>query len=250
MGVQPSYNTSTIENAFKKEELLLKDLEMRKSEISSRFKHRQEIFKDSPVDLFISTMGDCLGIKDEEMLLSCDIPKSVVDHTNGSGKRKPTKAAQRARDQDSVDVSIKDNKLIMKSKFNKNNRSYSIGLSDVAVIFKGIGGNFKDLSTLVYSSSPSTSSNVDFTNFKKRKASVLEISPQDSIASVLSPDSNIMSDSKKIKIDSPDDQFMTKSSATVNGKQEVAKNEAPFMTSAADSEQFNVWDWNNWTSAF
>lgn len=115
-------------------------------------------------------------------------------------------------DQDSVDVSIKDNKLIMKSKYNKSNRSYSIGLSEVAVIFKGIGGNFKDLSTLVHSSSPSTSSsNVDFINSKKRKASVLEISPQDSITSVLSPDSNIMSDSKKIKIDSPDDQFMTKS---------------------------------------
>ena len=248
MGAQPSYNSAIIENAFRKEELLLKDLEIRKLEISSRFKHRQEIFKDSPMDLFMSTLGDCLGIKDEEMLTSCTIPKAVVDHINGSGKRKPTKAAQRARDQDSIDISIKDNKLLMKSKFNKSNRSYSIALSNVAAIFKGIGGNFKDLSTLVHSSSPSTSSNMDVGNPRKRKASVLEISPQDSIASVLSPDSNIMSDSKKIKVDSPDDPFMTKSGATTSEKQEVT-NEAPFLTSGTSSEQFNVWDWNNWTSA-
>lgn len=57
-----------------------------------------------------------------------------------------------------------------------------------------------------------------------------------------------MSDSKKIKVDSPDDPFMTKSGATTSEKQEVT-NEAPFLTSGTSSEQFNVWDWNNWTSA-
>lgn len=229
---QSTTSNSNVDNPFKEEEENLRSLNIRKGEIISRFKHRQEIFSKSPVDMFLSTLADCVGVKDDEVDLVMKIPQSIIDQVNGTGKKRLSKAAQRAKDQDVVSLNIKENKLIMESKTQPSTRSYSIPGNALASIFKNVYGAGV-INSMNFSESTPNGSFLKQINNKKRKFEDFEISPANSNGS---PSSSLMSDSKKVKIDSPEDMFSSKIGGDSSTKQ--------VQTPAAA----NIWDWNYWSA--
>ncbi|GCE97574.1 mediator complex subunit [Zygosaccharomyces mellis] len=226
---------------FEEEENALRKMNIRKAEIISRFKHRQEVFSKSPLDMFLSTLADCIGVKDSNVEAVMTIPPAVVEQVNGLGKRKLSKMAQRARDQDVVLVSIKDNnKLVMESKTNPDSQTYQIPTSALESVFKDVYGT-SDIMTMNFNDPSGTSRSVsdgavvgsNQMNARKRKLEDLEISPANSANS---PSSSLMSDSKKLKVDSPEDVFLTRYGGDVDAKQ----------STSAELPPINVWDWNYW----
>ena len=154
----------------------------------------------------------------------------MVDQVNGTGKKKMTKAAQRAREQELVDVTLKDNKLIMISKTEPVTRSFAVPLVEVGSIFRDIYGP-TDLSTLSFDTVSPAQSN------RKRRKEDIEISPTNSSAS------SLMSESKRIKVDSPENLFLDNVS-------DIHKSlPVPDHASGGETkreEEQNVWDWNYW----
>lgn len=219
---------STENRPYKQEENNLRNLNIRKAEIISRFKHRQELFHNSPVDMFLSTLADCIGVKDDQVDIVTHVPQATIDQINGTGKKKLTKATQRVRDQDVVTLAFKGNKLVMESKTSPATRSYRIRPNALASVFRNVYGttdisdmNFNDTTPRANPSSAQLAS-------RKRKLDENGISPVDSATS---HSSSLMGESKKIKIDSPEDLFAGK---------DTTKSHA---TSVSLS---NIWDWNYW----
>lgn len=253
-----SDSSQSIDNPFKDEEMALKQMHIRKAEVISRFKHRKELLSDSPADLFLSTMGDCLGLKDEDIELIKPISQNVADYINGVGKKKVTKAVQKTRDQDVVTVSVDNNRLIMKSKTNPNNRSYKIDEDSLFSMFSSICGevssgadilndkvsvaNNHNNNTERKPSLKRSNSNASFSNdLKKRKLSELEVSPANSNAS---PSSFSMSESKKIKIDSPEDMFNSKPLQD----SKLNENKSLGIINENEPTDPNIWDWGFWSN--
>ncbi|KTB04675.1 Mediator of RNA polymerase II transcription subunit 15 [Nakaseomyces glabratus] len=245
-------------SVFKKEEEYLSKLQLRKEEIRFRQKQRLDILSSSPVDLFLTTVADCLGINDEEIELINKIPETTADNINNTGKKKLTKAAQKLRDKEILNVSIqvgKKDKLIMSSKAPDKVMNYSIGAMSLAAVFKNLSST-GSLNNIALSGSNATTSKdigniYSHTGGVKRKFDEVEISPN----SNGSPSASIMSESKKIKIDSPEDMFVTHSSEAAkgtnnsslmdSGKEGSCKSMAGSATEVNDT---NIWDWNFWTS--
>lgn len=245
-------------SVFKKEEEYLSKLQLRKEEIRFRQKQRLDILSSSPVDLFLTTVADCLGINDEEIELINKIPETTADNINNTGKKKLTKAAQKLRDKEILNVSIQvgeKDKLIMSSKAPDKVMDYSIGAMSLAAVFKNLSST-GSLNNIALSGSNATTSNdigniYSHTGGVKRKFDEVEISPN----SNGSPSASIMSESKKIKIDSPEDMFVTHSSEAAkgtnnsslmdSGKEGSCKSMAGSATEVNDT---NIWDWNFWTS--
>lgn len=245
-------------SVFKKEEEYLSKLQLRKEEIRFRQKQRLDILSSSPVDLFLTTVADCLGINDEEIELINKIPETTADNINNTGKKKLTKAAQKLRDKEILNVSIQvgeKDKLIMSSKAPDKVMDYSIGAMSLAAVFKNLSST-GSLNNIALSGSNATTSKdigniYSHTGGVKRKFDEVEISPN----SNGSPSASIMSESKKIKIDSPEDMFVTHSSEAAkgtnnsslmdSGKEGSCKSMAGSATEVNDT---NIWDWNFWTS--
>ncbi|XDT04533.1 KIX domain [Nakaseomyces glabratus] len=245
-------------SVFKKEEEYLSKLQLRKEEIRFRQKQRLDILSSSPVDLFLTTVADCLGINDEEIELINKIPETTADNINNTGKKKLNKAAQKLRDKEILNVSIQvgeKDKLIMSSKAPDKVMDYSIGAMSLAAVFKNLSST-GSLNNIALSGSNATTSKdigniYSHTGGVKRKFDEVEISPN----SNGSPSASIMSESKKIKIDSPEDMFVTHSSEAAkgtnnsslmdSGKEGSCKSMAGSATEVNDT---NIWDWNFWTS--
>lgn len=234
------------DNPYKNDELALKKMAIRTAELMSRYKHRKEVFVMSSIDLFLSTFADCLDIKDDAVDLVHKTPQPILDQINGTGKKKLSKAAQKARDQDPVEISVRNNKLLMPSKSEKTLRSFKIPIADITACFKP----FADPKQLILNSTPKHDE-------KKRKFDDLEISPTDS-------SSELMSESKKVKFDSPDDMFLNDPSSVQETKPLVPSelgmysiNSKPSIPSSAGNmpapnestdSGMNIWDWNYWES--
>ncbi|KAG0678030.1 mediator complex subunit [Kluyveromyces marxianus] len=132
----------------------------------------------------------------------------------------------------------------MPSKSEKALRSFKIPISDITACFKP----FVDPKHLILTSTPNPDD-------RKRKLDDLEISPTDS-------SSELMSESKKVKFDSPDDMFLNDPSSVHDIKPLVSsdlgvnsnnlKNAVPSMTSqnpttnGSTDSSTNIWDWNYW----
>ena len=230
MTVPSTRQTPLVENKpFRQEEDNLRNLNIRKAEIISRFKHRQEVFHSSPIDMFLSTLADCIGIKDDQVDIVTHVPQAVIDQINGTGKKKPTKATQRARDQDVVTLAFKDNKFIMESKTSPKTRSYRIRPNALSSVFKNVYGT-TDIGEMNFNdATPKRISGGSQVIGRKRKLDESGISPVDSVTS---QSSSLMGDSKKVKIDSPEDLFA--------GKENI-KLQKPLQESLN-----NIWDWNYW----
>lgn len=239
----PTMNEPVAQHPYRSEELVLRDLNVRKNEIISRFRHRQELFEDSPMDIFLSTVADCLGVRDVNVEVIKKIPQSVEGLINGTGKKKLSKAAQKARENDVVNVLVKNGRLVMESKAMGTDRNYAIKPSFLASVFKQAnpGAALKNLNMQGNGAcgsvlSPGMVASDPFEvmqESKKRKFDILQISPTSNSNSDSSPASNIMSESKKIKIESPDDKFASK---------------VPYFKSNlnTNSSVDNIWDWAYW----
>ena len=235
---------------FKKEEDELRSLHLKKAEITSRFKHRQEAFQSSPLDLFLSTFADTLGLKDTEYEPQIKFSQDFIDLTNRTGKKKKiTKVAQRARDRDPVDVSVEnDNKLVMKSKFmaeRNEERRYTISPTSIESVFGNLENSICDkLNEITFMDTPA---NLADSNNKKRKFEEFNLTP-DSIKSNGNGSPSIMSDSKRIKFDSPEDAFLTSDSR--KGTTTTGMSFAPITAELGPEEnnQANVWDWEFWAN--
>ena len=68
------------ENPYKEDEIKLKRMLIKKNEVVARYKHRQEIFSNSPMDLFLCSLADCLGVKDDAVDLVGTIPQLSLIH--------------------------------------------------------------------------------------------------------------------------------------------------------------------------
>ena len=256
---QLSASSGEINPVFKKEEDELQSLNVKKTEIASRFKHRQEVFQSSPIDLFLSTLSDTLGLKDDEYEPQIKFSQDFIDITNRTGKKKKlTKVAQRARERDPVNVSIVDgNKLVMKSKYmseQKEVRNYGINLGSISSIFNGLENNIcEKLNDLAFINTPSNIANC---NTKKRKLDEMNLTP-DSIKSNANDSPSIMSESKRIKFDSPEDTYvaaegkMKKDAAGINFASTITSGPATTtMTNdtSDDKKDINIWDWDYWAN--
>ena len=244
---------------FKKEEDELQSLNIKKTEISSRFKHRQEVFQTSSLDLFLCTLSDTLGLKDDEYEPQMKFSQDFIDLTNRTGKKKKlTKVAQRARERDPVDVMIVDGKkMVMKSKYmlEKNKiRNYGIKLSSISSIFNGLENNIcEKLNDLAFIDTPLNNTDC---NTKKRKLDEMNLTP-DSIKSNVNDSPSIMSESKRIKFDSPEDTYVATDGKLKKGANEINFNNATATTSdfstltngtADDKKEINIWDWDYWAN--
>ena len=244
---------------FKKEEDELQSLNIKKTEISSRFKHRQEAFQTSSLDLFLSTLSDTLGLKDDEYEPQMKFSQDFIGLTNRTGKKKKlTKVAQRARERDPVDVMIVDGKkMVMKSKYmlEKNKiRNYGIKLSSISSIFNGLENNIcEKLNDLAFIDTPLNNTDC---NTKKRKLDEMNLTP-DSIKSNVNDSPSIMSESKRIKFDSPEDTYVATDGKLKKGANEINFNNATATASdfstltngtTDDKKEINIWDWDYWAN--
>lgn len=229
----------TTEAVSKEEAAKIHEANVRKSEILSRFKHRQKLFITSPADLFLSTLGDCLGLKCEEIETSYKIPKNMADFINGV---KISKTEQRIRTQDTVVTSVVDNKLLMQSKTGGDKRTYGIDPAALSAVFKGVQGTTNMNTLQLFSSSslsPVTEENAGNNNQKKRRLDQSEISPANSNVTT-STDSTTMGESKKLRIETPEEPLISANHGNINPKQKI---------NTANPNDNNVWDWNYWESA-
>ncbi|KTB22244.1 Mediator of RNA polymerase II transcription subunit 15 [Nakaseomyces glabratus] len=229
----------TTEAVSKEEAAKIHEANVRKSEILSRFKHRQKLFITSPADLFLSTLGDCLGLKCEEIETSYKIPKNMADFINGV---KISKTEQRIRTQDTVVTSVVDNKLLMQSKTGGDKRTYGIDPAALSAVFKGVQGTTNMNTLQLFSSSslsPVTEENAGNNNQKKRRLDQSEISPANSNVTT-STDSTTMGESKKLRIETPEEPLISANHGNINPKQKI---------NTGNPNDNNVWDWNYWESA-
>lgn len=218
----------------------LANMNLQKSEIISRFKHRQKLFITSPIDLFLSTLGDCLGVEGEKVETVYKIPKNVADFINGM---KISKTEQRVRNQDSVSMSVVDNKFLMKSKAGPDDKKYDIPASSLSAIYKGIQGPSGINAFQLFgnsSLSPISEEHMTTGNIKKRKIDQSEISPANSNVTT-STDSTMMGESKKARIETPEEPLLSaNNNNTATSKQ---------SNGADNLNAGNIWDWNYWESA-
>lgn len=220
---------------YKEDEENLKKMAIRKTEIIARFKCRQEILGKSSVDLFLCSLGDCLGLPSASVDLISPIPSEIVEHVNGGCKGKNNGApGQRVKGQDLPDVSIVNNSIVFADSNSPEAKAepYVIGLNDVASVFRDVYGS-TDLSSFSFE----TKTFAGEGGAKKRKAGDLDNSPDASPAS-----SAIMSESKKLKIDSPEDMYFT--APGEDTKQLLTKSGAMKF-----SPENKIWDWSFWETS-
>ena len=236
---------------FKDEVETLESLNIKKGEMISRYKHRQELFRSSPMDIFLGTLADSLGIKDEDMEPPMmKFSKQIIETVNGTGKKKLTKVQQRARDRDLVAIMINDDsKVIMKSKSTKLSRSFVIKLNALSGVFKSaINGGKNDIVDAMVSENEiiNPSPKVEI-NDKKRKFDSLDsssnVSPRSNNSNdFISPSTgSLMGESKKIKLDSPDDLFTT----SFHNSNSISNSDTNKSTKKENLG--NVWNWDFWS---
>ncbi|SCU90932.1 LADA_0F07162g1_1 [Lachancea dasiensis] len=225
-----------VSNQYKEDEEILKKMVVRKNDVISRFKRRQDILRNSAVDLFLCCLGESLGVSDDQVELINSIPQEVVDQVNGAGKKVANKpAAQRLKDQEYANVSIKDNRIVFATNSPVGNYkpdATSFGNREVSSIFRDVYGT-TDLTTFSFGNSNLTSGS----RGTKRNAPDSENSPNISPAS-----SAVMSDSKKIKFDSPEDLYFSAPAEEV--KKEFTKDAL-----AGNAEDSKIWDWSFWDTS-
>ncbi|KAK5778998.1 hypothetical protein RI543_003618 [Arxiozyma heterogenica] len=250
-------NTAQLQMQFKKEVETLESLNIKKGEMISRYKHRQDLFRSSPIDIFLGTLADTLGIKDEDIEPPMmKFSKHTIDTVNGTGKKKLTKVQQRVRDRDVVDIHINDDhRLIMKSKAVKEGRLYDIKLKAIAGVFKSVMkvGENDIVQSMVSENTIMNPSLTNPENDKKRKISDIDSETtsstnQDSINSgdFISPSTgSLMGESKRIKLDSPEDIF-SENFNEASGKEDIGEYEKRLGVSKKDKIN-NFWNWDFWS---
>ena len=250
-------NATHVQMQFKKEVETLESLNIKKGEMISRYKHRQDLFRSSPIDIFLGTVADALGIKDEDIEPPImKFSKHTIDTVNGTGKKKLTKVQQRVRDRDVVDIHINDDhRLIMRSKAVKEGRLYNIKLKAIVGIFKSVMniGENDIVSSMVNKNVLTNSPTTNSENEKKRKISEIELETSSSTnqdnmnnSDFISPSTgSLMGESKKIKLDSPEDMF-SESSIDANSKGNIVDCEKQLGMSKKDKID-NFWNWDFWS---